>query len=94
MFYETGQLYSVKLELCFGDQNNTFASSCQPTPEKKGRKKERKKKKGKKLQPETKQIRACGLARKRIFFNRNDDPSQKADGKLAAKIQIAKQSYN
>ena len=59
------------------------------------RKKERKKeKKRKKLQPETKQIRACGLARKRIFFNRNDDPSQKADGKLAAKIQIAKQSYD
>ena len=93
MFYETGQLYSVKLELCFGDQNNTFASSCQPTPEKKGRKKERKKKE-KNYNPETKQIRACGLARKRIFFNRNDDPSQKADGKLAAKIQIAKQSYN
>jgi len=59
------------------------------------KKEERKKeKKRKKLQPETKQIRACGLARKRIFFNRNDDPSQKADGKLAAKIQIAKQSYS
>lgn len=63
-------------------------------PHRRKKEKRKKKKKRKKLQPETKQIRACGLARKRIFFNRNDDPSQKADGELAAKIQIAKQSYN